>query len=465
LAYTSGNPVATSNSTISPAPPEPHLKRVLSLWDLIYYGVILTSPIAAVPLFGEGQVLSHGHTVATLLLAMVAMSATAVSFGRMASVYPSSGSVYTYISRELNPHFGFVVGWAMFLEYLFQPIQNALYAVLAIQRMTPRIPFAVLAALTVGLITVMAVQGIKFTARTNEVLLGFMMIVTTIFLITAFRYVVLHQGLGGMVSMRPIYNPQTFNLRALAAGTSLAALVFIGFDGVSILAEEVKNPKRNVLLASVLVVVFTGLFSGLQAYFAQRVWPDYTTLQNPETAFMDVARVASGPMLFTAYGVMLLISSIACGLAGHVGASRLLYSMGRDDVLPRKIFGHLSAKKSNPVFNLWIIGVMAYIGTITISWEHSAEVVIFGALLAFMGVNLAALRHFWFSASVVGRRNFLVDAFVPGFGIVFCVILLMSLQTWTRYAGVAWLAIGVAYGAYKTRGFTQRPKLIDFSDS
>jgi putrescine importer len=447
------------------APKKPHLKRALSLWDLIYYGIILTSPIAAVPLFGEGQVLSHGHTVATLLLAMVAMSVTAISFGRMASVYPSAGSVYTYISRELNPHFGFVVGWAMFLEYLFQPIQNALYAVLAIQRMTPRIPFAVLAAVTVGFITILTVQGIKFTARTNEVLLGFMLLVTTVFLVESFRYIVLHQHFSGLFSMHPIYNPATFNLRAVAAGTSLAALVFIGFDGVSILAEEVHNPKRNVLLATVLVVIFTGLFSGLQVYLAQRVWPDYTTLQNPETAFMDVARMASGPMLFAAYGVMLLVSSIACGLAGHVGASRLLYSMGRDDVLPKKIFGYLSPKKSNPVYNVWIVGVLAYIGVITIPWEHAAEVVTFGALLAFMGVNLAAFRHFWFSPEAVGRRNFFVGAFVPGFGFVFCFLLLISLQTWTKYAGLAWLVVGILYGGYKTRGFTRRPKLIDFSET
>lgn len=458
--------MATSTEAVpTRTPAQPHLKRVLSLWDLIYYGVILTSPIAAVPLFGEGQVLSHGHTVATLLLAMVAMSVTAVSFGRMASVYPSSGSVYTYISRELNPHLGFVIGWAMFLEYLFQPIQNALYAVLTIQRMTPRIPFAILAALAVGLITFMTVQGIKFTARTNEVLLGFMMLVTTVFLVEAFRYIVLHHRYAGLMSMQPIYNPATFNLRALAAGTSLAALVFIGFDGVSILAEEVKNPKRNVLLASVCVVLFTGLFSGLQVYMAQRVWPDYTTLQNPETAFMDVAQMASGPYLFAAYGGMLLVSSIACGLAGHVGASRLLYSMGRDNVLPRKIFGYLSPKKSNPIYNVWIIGVLAYIGVITIPWEHAAEIVTFGALLAFMGVNLSALKHFWFSRDAVGHRNFFVDCFIPGFGIVFCFVLLISLQSWTKYAGLTWLVVGILYSAYKTRGFTMRPKLIDFSES
>jgi len=446
-------------------PAKPHLQRVLGLWDLIYYGIILTSPIAAVPLYGEGEVLSHGHTVATLLIAMVAMSVTAVSFGRMANVYPSTGSVYTYISKGLNPHLGFIVGWAMFLEYLFQPVQNALYAVLAIQRMVPKFPFWALAALAVGFITVLTVQGIKFTARTNEILLAFMVLVTAAFLVEAVRFVVLHQHYRGLFSLHPIYNPATFNLRALAAGTSLAALVFIGFDGVSILAEEVKNPKRNVLLASVLVVVFTGLFSGLQVYLAQRVWPDYTTLQNPETAFMDVAKMASGPILFHAYGIMLLVSSIACGLAGHVGAARLLYSMGRDDVLPKKIFGHLSVKKSNPVYNVWIVGGLAYIAVLTIPWELAAEIVTFGALLAFMGVNLVALLHFTFRDVKEGRRRYFVDTFVPAFGFVFCFLLLISLQAWTKYAGMAWLTVGIIYAAYKTRGFRVKPKLFDFSET
>jgi putrescine importer len=134
-------------------------------------------------------------------------------------------------------------------------------------------------------------------------------------------------------------------------------------------------------------------------------------------------------------------------------------------VLPKKIFGYLSPKKSNPVYNVWIVGVLAYIGVITIPWEHAAEIVTFGALLAFMGVNLAAFRHFWFSREAVGHRNFFVDAFVPGFGFIFCFLLLISLQTWTKYAGLAWLAVGILYGGYKTRGFTRRPTLIDFSET
>jgi len=455
----------TAGAVQAETPGGPRLKRVLSLWDLVYYGITLTSPIAAVPLFGEAQVLSRGHTVTTLLLAMVAMSVTAVSFGRMANVYPSSGSVYSYISRTLNPHVGFILGWAMFLEYLFQPIQNALYAVLAIHRIVPQVPFPLLAALTVGFITLMTVQGIKFTARTNEVLLGFMMLVTAVFLVQAVGYVVLHQAFGGLFSLRPIYNPATFHLRALAAGTSFAALVFIGFDGVSILAEEVKNPKRNVLLASVLVCVFTGLFSGLQVYLAQLVWPDHTTLQNHETAFMDVARMAGGPLLFTAYGIVLLVSSMACGLAGHVGAARLLYSMGRDDVIPKKVFGYLSPKRGSPVYNECIVGVLAYVAVLTIPWERAAEIVTFGALLAFTAVNLVALLHFWFSPQAAGRRKFFIDAFVPGFGCVFCFGLLLGLQSWTKYAGLIWLGIGTVYAGYRTRMFTLRPKLFNFSET
>jgi len=431
---------------------------------LVYFGIILTSPIAAVPLFGEAQVLSHGHTVTTLLLAMIAMSVTAISFGRMATVYPSSGSVYSYISRALNPHVGFVLGWAMVLEYLFQPIQNALYAVLTIQRLVPRLPFAILAAVIVGFITVMTVQGIKFNARTNQALLGFMALITAVFLVQAFRYIVLHQSFTRLFSLTPIYNPASFDLRALAAGTSFAALVFIGFDGVSILAEEVKNPKRNVLLAAVLVCVFTGLFSGLQVYLAQRVWPDYTTLKNPETAFMDVARTAGGPILFAAYGLVLLVSSFACGLAGHVGAARLLYSMGRDDVLPKKVFGHLNPIRGNPSYNEWIIGVVTYIAVLTLPWQLAAEIVTFGALLAFTAVNLVALLHFWFAAAGTRRRNFFVDGFLPAFGSVFCFVLLMGLQAWTKYAGMIWLGIGLIYAGYRTRLFTVRPKLVNFNE-
>jgi putrescine importer len=442
----------------------PKLKRVLGLWDLVYYGIILTSPIAVVPMFGVAQVLSHGHAVITLLAGMVAMTATAVSFGRMATVYPSAGSVYTYASRAFNPIFGFVVGWAMFLEYLFQPLQNSLYAALTIQRLLPHVPFALLSAAAVGFMTLLCWFGIRTTARVNEILLAMMSIVMVVFVGEAIWYIIGQHHVMGLISSQPIYDARTFNVRAIAAGTALAATVYIGFDGVSILAEEVENPQRNVLLASVLVCVFTGLFAAFQVYLAVRVWPDYRTLVNPETAFMDVASVVGGYKLFVGFGAVLLISSLACGLAGLLGAVRLLYSMGRDNVLPRKIFGHLNAARGNPSYNVIIAGVLAYVGTLTMGWERSVEILNFGALLAFMAVNLAAVKHFGFSPGMAGKRHLVLDVIVPSLGFLFCLVIFLGLQNSTLVAGAIWTIAGAVYVVLKTRALGQ-PVVIDFSES
>jgi amino acid transporter len=253
-------------------------------------------------------------------------------------------------------------------------------------------------------------------------------------------------------------------VRVIAAGTALAATTFIGFDGVSILAEEVENPKRNVLLASVLVCVFTGLFAAFQVFLAVRVWPDYRTLVNPETAFMDVARVVGGYNLFLAFGVVLLVSSLACGLAGLLGAVRLLYGMGRDNVLPRKIFGHLNAERGNPTYNVAIAGGLAYLGTLTMQWERSVEILNFGALMAFMAVNLAAAKHFGFSPDPNGKRKILLDVIVPGLGFFFCLAIFLGLQGSTLVAGAIWCGVGVVYVVLKTRALGQ-PVVIDFSES
>ena len=416
-------------------------------------------------MFGEAQVLSRGHAVTTLLVSMVAMMATAVSFGRMATAYPSAGSLYTYASRDFTPHIGFVLGWAMFLEYLFQPMQNSLYAALTIQRLLPHVPFALLSAAAVGFMTVLCWMGIRTTARTNQILLAFMSMVMAVFLFQAFRYVAVQQTWRGLVTLQPLYDARTFSVRAIAAGTALAATTYIGFDGVSILAEEVHNPRRNVLLATVLVVVFTGLFAGLQVYLAQRVWPDYRTLTNPETAFMDVAQVVGGYRLFAAFGMVLLVSSLACGLAGHLGAVRLLYGMGRDNILPRTVFGYLDVRRGNPTYNVMIVGILAYIGTLTMGWERSVEILNFGALLAFMAVNAAAFKHFGLTKQADHKFNAFLDLISPVVGFLFCLVIFLGLQSSTLAVGAVWLVAGGVYALVKTRGVGTAAVAIDFSES
>ena len=129
----------------------PRLRRTLTLWDLIFYGIVLIQPIAPVPLYGVAQKLSDGHFVTIILIALFAMLITAVSYGRMGALYPTAGSAYTYVGKGLNPHLGFLAGWAMILDYLLQPLINTVWISTALARARckhhiPQLPFIVWAA-------------------------------------------------------------------------------------------------------------------------------------------------------------------------------------------------------------------------------------------------------------------------------------------------------------------------------
>ena len=439
-------------------------RRVLGLWDLIFYGIVLIQPIAAIGLFGIASQVSRGHMVTTLLIAMVGMMLTAISYGRMASLFPSAGSAYTYVGKGLNAHFGFLAGWAMFLDYLIVPVINTVYASLTLQRLMPDVPFIAWVVLFVFVITFLNLRGIRTTARSNELMLAVMCIVIGIFIVLAIQYIFHQQGWQGLLSYKPFYNPATFNFSAIMTATSFAALTYIGFDGVTTLAEDVKNPRRNMLLAPILVCLFTGLFSGLQIYLAQQVWPDYNTFINPETAFFDVSARVGGTFLFNAIAIILFIACLGSGLAGQVGAARLLFAMGRDGVLPKKIFSHLDKKTATPTYNIIIMGVLTVIGSMVISYQNAAELLNFGAFLAFMGVNVATFRQFYFLKQDKGKRNIVYDAILPVLGFLVCLALWISLPTPAKIMGGIWFLVGLVYLIIRTR-YKQKPLKIDFKDA
>jgi amino acid transporter len=442
----------------------PHLRRVLSLWDLIFYGIVLIQPIAAVGLFGVASKVSKGHMSATLLIAMVGMMLTAISYGRMASLYPSAGSAYTYVGKGLNPYFGFMAGWAMFLDYLIVPVINTIYACLTLQRLIPSIPFVIWVILFVFFITFINLRGIRTMARSNELMLFVMCFVILAFIILGIHYIFQAGGWSGLLSYKPFYNPQTFSLGAVMTATSFAALTYIGFDGVTTLAEDVKNPKRNMLLAPVLVCLFTGIFSVLQIYLAQRIWPDYNSFPNVETAFFDVAERVGGRLLFNAIAVILFIACLGSGLAGQVGAARLLFGMGRDGIIPGKIFSHLDKKRGTPTYNIVIMGGLTIIGSLVLSYQGSAELLNFGAFIAFMAVNIATFRQFFFLRPAGEKRRIFYDAILPLAGLIVCFLIWISLPTPAKLIGGFWFLLGLIYLIVRTGGLKQRPVILNFKD-
>jgi len=458
--------------TVAPASSAvPRLRRTLSLWDLIFYGIVLIQPIAPVPLYGVAQKLSDGHFVTIILLVLFGMLITAVSYGRMGAIYPQAGSAYTYVGKGLNPHLGFLAGWAMILDYILQPLINTVWISTALhERYVQQVPFAVWALLIAGIMTVLNLIGVKASANANKALLAIMSVVVAAFIILALKYLYGGQGWAGLFSLQPIYDPKTFDAHKILRASSFAALTYIGFDGVTTLAEDVENPKRNVLLAVVLTCIFAGVCSGVEAYLGARVWPDWRSFPNFETAFMDICSRVGGKVLFNSMGAILIVAAFGSGLTGTLGAARLLFGMGRDNVLPKKFFGHLKPGTSTPTNNILLIGAVAFFGAITLyhignAYEHAAELLNFGAFLAFMGVNLACFWQFSIKVQAGHRRRLIADTVLPLIGFIVCSYFWWNLNPLAKTVGGIWFAIGILYVGYKTNWFRSAPVMIDFSDS
>ncbi|HEV2392449.1 MAG TPA: APC family permease [Verrucomicrobiae bacterium] len=433
----------------------PGLKRVLGLPALLVYGIILIQPTAPMPLFGAAAVKGQGHVVTTVLIGMVAMLFTAVGYGRMANAYPSAGSAYTYVSREIHPALGYFVGWGMMFDYVMNPIICVIWSAKAALNFLPEIPFAVYATFFAVLFTVMNLRGIEASSRTNALIASGLGVVILLFLGAAVRYLWLRPPNGFAGWTQPFYDPKTFSFSVMSGGASLAVLTYIGFDGISTLSEEVHNPRRNILVATVLVCLITGVLASIEVYAAQLVWPG-TSFPDEDTAFCFVAGKAGGAWLFQVVNLALLVATIGSGSGAHLGAGRLLYGMGRDNAIPRKFFAAINPRTRIPSNNIILVGVLTLLGAFVLTYSLGAELLNFGALIAFMGVNASSFTHY-FLRNDQKRAG---SAIAPVLGFVICLYLWLSLGAKAKIAGLVWLSAGVLYGAWRT-SFFRRPLQFD----
>jgi len=428
------------------------LRRSLTVWDLVFYGLIVIQPTAPMPIYGVVSKEARGHVVTAILIAMVAMLLTAVSYGRMARVYPNAGSAYAYVRGEFGNFAGFLTGWAIVLDYLLNPLICTIWCSKAAANILPLIPYPIWVVFFALLFTLLNLRGIEASAATNRWLTIAMSVVVVYMLICMLRYLV---GLGpaspGFFT-RPFYDPANFSLPSVLTGTSIAALTYIGFDSISTLSEEVVNPQRNILRATVLVCLATGIFSGVEVYFGQLVWPDFRHYPDLDTAYSFIAGRAGGLTLFHIVNATLLVATIGSGMGSQLGAARLLYGMGRDNALPSRFFGHVDSKKNIPNYNVMFSGVIALIGALSISYELGAELLNFGAFLAFTGVNAATFMHYF----VRGRNRGWSHIVLPIAGCAVCLYIWSSLHWQARLAGSIWLCAGAIYVLVRTRLMGQR---------
>ena len=432
-----------------------HLRRALTLWDLVLYGIIVIQPVAPMSVFGVISDRGKGHVVTTLLLAMGGMLLTAISYGRMARAYPSAGSAFTYVGQEINPALGYITGWSMVMDYMLNPLICIRWVSEQASNFAPEVRPWMWAIVIFFLFTGLNLRGVKTSARVNALLATAMGLVVLAFFVAAARYIFGHPH-DGATFLRPFYDPATFDLRAVMGGTSIAVLTYIGFDGISTLSEEVENPRRNILLATVMTCLVIGILSALECYAAQLVWPASQPFPNSDTAFVDIAKRAAAPLGWVV-GLTLIVANFGSGMAAQFGAARLLFGMGRSNALPAKFFGAVDPKRGIPRNNVIFVGVIALVGSFLIPYGLGAEMLNFGALIAFMGVNLSVIMHYYVRA----EQKKLTNLIPPLIGFLVCLLLWINLSRPAQILGGIWMLIGIIFGAWKTRGF--RGNLIDFN--
>lgn len=418
------------------------LKRALSVWDLIIYGLIFMVPIAPFGIYGFVADISKGMVALAYLIGIVGMIFTAFSYASMSEAFPIAGSVYSYASNGLNKVIGFFTGWAILLDYLLVPALLYVVSAAALSGIFPAIPIVIWALAFIIINTIINILGIEFTAKFNRIVLILELIVLALFI--AVGIIAISQGIGGaQFSFKAFYDPQNFSLGLVMSAVSIAVLSFLGFDGISTLAEETVGGKKTVGRATVLALLFAGILFILQTWVASMIWPDYRSFSDLNTAFYDVAKKAGGTWLMLTTSLATAFAwGIANSLAAQAAVSRVLFSMARDKNLP-PFLSKVHPKYRTPYIATISIAVLSAI-LVTIYSNKIADltsVINFGALTSFLVLHITVIVHFIKNKSLNIWKHIISP--VLGFLVIFYVWI--NLNNHAKILGASWIGIGIIY--------------------
>ncbi|MCT1765970.1 APC family permease [Brevibacterium casei] len=437
-----------------------HLRRALGVPSLVFFGLVYMVPLTVFTTYGIVTEITGGRVPLAYVITLVAMVFTARSYAKMAAALPFAGSAYTYTQKTFGAGVGFAAGWALLLDYLFLPMINYLVIGLYLSAALPMIPAWVFVLTAIVLVTVLNIIGIVSVARANIVIIAAQGIFIVTFAILA---VVTLSGTGTVDLAAPFTGDGSVDgFGAVMAGAAILCLSFLGFDAVSTLSEEAKDPTTSVPRAIVIATVTGGLIYIVLSLIAQLVYPS-NAFADPESGSLDVMAAAGGQFLTIFFTAAYVAGACGSALTSQASVSRILYAMGRDGVLPRGFFGRLSQRFRTPVWATITVGVVSLLALV-VDLTFISEMVSFGALMAFSAVNLAVIKHYFIDGGRRGGRAVLSFIVLPGIGFGLTVWLWTSLSPRTLLLGLVWLAIGIAYLAVVTRGFRRPTPSLDLSE-
>lgn len=446
------------------APPEsvtgPALRRTLTLRHIVFIGLAYMAPLAVFDTFGIVADITNGHVPLAYLLILLAVGITALSYARMVRFYPRAGSAYTYAREAINPHLGFLVGWAATLDYLLLPMINALLASIYMSAAFPEVPAWVWIFSTIIITTALNVIGVQITARINVALVVVQLVVAVAFVALTIKNIIAGAN-GAEFSALPFFAPDV-DFSAIAAGAAVLALSFLGFDAVSTLAEEAQHPRRDIPRAIFIIVAIAGVFFVAVTYFMQVLFPDVAAVGDIVGASPAIAKYIGGAAFQAMFIGGYMMAVLGCGITQQLSAARLVYAMGRDRVLPERPFAKLN-RAGVPAINVLIIALIACSAAFLDLYQASS-LINFGAFVAFFFVNASVIftwvRFIRPTQPRLGLRGALGYLVLPLIGSAVSLMLWLSLEPSAMLLGAVWVALGFMYLLARTRGFRAAPPAL-----
>ena len=454
----------------------PHLERALGFWSLTAFGVGCTVGAGIFSLTGDVAAHQAGPAVSlAFVLASLACFFAGLCYAEFAAMVPISGSAYSYSYVTLGELTAWIVGWSLVLEWLFSAALVAIswsgYAQatlrdlgLALPPLLTQAPFALdarhhvlatgawldlPAVLVVLACTALLLAGTRTSAAVNTVIVLAKVSALIVLVAVGARYV-------QPANWRPFIPPNAggfgqFGWSGVARGAGILFFAYLGFDGVSTLAEEARNPQRTLpwsLFASLLIC--TALYVSVSLVITGLADFRSLAVADPLYYALSAARGPLGPVR-ALVSLVALVGLVSVVLACIVGQVRIFYSMARDGLLP-PAFARVSGAHRTPVIGTLLTGAVAALIAGLIPLAALGELISLGTLLAFtmVCVGIPMLRRIDPGAHRPFRTPWV--PVVPAFGIVSCVALMVSLPGGTWLQLCAWSALGlIIYAAYGRR--------------
>lgn len=438
------------------------LKRTLTLTPLVLFGLAYMTPMIVFGIYGVLAETTNGLVPTAYLIALIAMLFTAYSYGAMVKAYPVSGSAYTYTRKSIHPNLGFLVGWAVLLDYVFLPMVIWLIGSVYLEAAFPSVPMWVWIVSFIVVTTLINIIGIRTTSRVNFLMMVFQFLVILLFIIFSVVSLTNGQGMGTLFSGSAFFNSD-FSFSLVLAGASVACYSFLGFDAVTTLSEETINPKTTIPRAIFLVALIGGGIFVVTSYFIYLVYPDFTTFKDIDSAGFEIASFVGGNLFSAVFLAGMITAQFASGLSAQASAARLLFAMGRDNVLPKKIFGFLHRRFSTPILNLFTVALVALLA-LKMDIATSTSFINFGAFVTFIFVNLSVIGHYYFKKGCRAGKDMFLYLIMPLIGAAFDMWLLINLDKHALILGSIWALIGFVYLLFLTKMFRKSPPEMAIDD-